>query len=77
LNGAQVAVAAKQRGASKIIGIDLNQDKFEIGFCLAIFLVIYIFVCLNTIYTACFPLAILNLEKHHFLAHHTQENNLE
>jgi len=44
----QVAVAAKQRGASKIIGVDLNQDKFEIGFCLALFSVIYIF-CLDTI----------------------------
>lgn len=29
--GLAVAVAAKQRGASKIIGVDLNQDKFEIG----------------------------------------------
>jgi Zn-dependent alcohol dehydrogenase len=28
----QVALGAKQRGASMIIGIDLNQDKFEIGF---------------------------------------------
>ncbi|KAK7410507.1 hypothetical protein VNO78_01331 [Psophocarpus tetragonolobus] len=29
--GLAVAVAAKQRGASKIIGIDLNDQKFEIG----------------------------------------------
>ncbi|XP_058786346.1 alcohol dehydrogenase-like 2 [Vicia villosa] len=29
--GLAVAVAAKQRGASKIIGVDLNEDKFEIG----------------------------------------------
>lgn len=29
--GMAVAVAAKQRGASKIIGIDLNPEKFEIG----------------------------------------------
>ncbi|KEH35716.1 zinc-binding alcohol dehydrogenase family protein [Medicago truncatula] len=29
--GLAVAVAAKQRGASKIIGVDLNHDKFEIG----------------------------------------------
>ncbi|CAL5204535.1 unnamed protein product [Lathyrus oleraceus] len=29
--GLAVAIAAKQRGASKIIGVDLNEDKFEIG----------------------------------------------
>ncbi|KAK2391465.1 hypothetical protein P8452_28557 [Trifolium repens] len=29
--GLAVALGAKQRGASMIIGIDLNQDKFEIG----------------------------------------------
>ncbi|KAL5074921.1 hypothetical protein RYX36_013905 [Vicia faba] len=29
--GLAVAVAAKQRGASTIIGVDLNEDKFEIG----------------------------------------------
>lgn len=26
------ALGAKQRGASKIIGVDLSPDKFEIGF---------------------------------------------
>jgi Zn-dependent alcohol dehydrogenase len=34
----QVALGAKQRGASMIIGVDLNQDKFKIGFRLTIFL---------------------------------------
>ncbi|KAK7351195.1 hypothetical protein VNO77_10473 [Canavalia gladiata] len=29
--GLAVAVAAKQRGASKIIGVDINNEKFEIG----------------------------------------------
>lgn len=28
----QVAMGAKHRGASKIIGVDLNPKKFEIGF---------------------------------------------
>lgn len=30
-NRYQVAVGARLRGASKIIGVDLNPEKFEIG----------------------------------------------
>lgn len=29
--GLAVAMGCKERGAKKIIGVDINEDKFEIG----------------------------------------------
>lgn len=64
-------MAAKQRGALKIIGIDLNDKKFEIGI-LAIsffndpFEIVYIIGLLD----------ILSLEKNHSLDYNLRRKNI-